>query len=184
MGSLDGVVFTRAAWLGKREVVEVRFRPSVLPFEALLAAAIARSCDQRVFATTEVQLATARAKVGERAERFDVALHGPLRVAAATEQLYYLGRSSLRFVPLTPMQARRVNAALSAQALAPQVAGTDAAPDAFLSPRQRELARRIAAALVARPEAMSGLHPPTADVGLTGLADYQRRLERVLQTSE
>lgn len=159
MGSLPGVVSTRAAWVGEREVVELEFRPSVLSFAALLDAAIERSCDQRVFATTDAQLDVARERVGGRAER----LEGAPRAAKASDQLYYLGRSHLRFVPLTPAQARQVNAALGAMA----------DPRPFLSPRQRVLAEKVSARLAKDPAALAGLSRPT---DLVELDEYAAEL--------
>jgi len=171
---------TRAAWVGSHEVVEVKFRPSVLPFERLLEAAIARSCDQRVFAQNDTQLAVARKRLGERAsqvERYDTAKHGAVRPVNAGEELYYLNRSSERYLPLTPVQARQVNSALGAAVLGAKTAGTDARPDDFLSPRQSDLARRITAALERDRKALDKLARPD---DLDALAAYTVRLERAL----
>lgn len=164
MGSLPGVVSTRAAWVGEREVVDVEFRPGALPFAKLLDAAIANSCDQHVYATTDDQLAAAREKVGERAER----LAGDPRVAKESDQLYYLGLSHLRYVPLTPAQARQVNAAL----------GLKADPLPYLSPRQRELAIRVAATLEEDAAALDGLARPS---DLAGLDEYAGELASRLE---
>ena len=162
MGSLDGVIKTRSAWIGSREVVEVKFHPDVLSFEALLDHAIRSSCDQRVYTTNDAQMAIAKKKVGDRVEKFD----GKLRDAKDSDQLYYLGRSHLRFLPLTPAQARKVNAALGRK--------SSASPQDFLSPRQVELARKIHAKLKEDGEALRGLERPD-DLG--GLARYQAKLE-------
>ena len=161
MGSLDGVVTTRSAWIGSREVVEVKFHPDVLPFEDLLDHAIRFSCDQRVYTTTKAQMVVAKRKVGDRVEEFD----GELRDAKASDQLYYLGRSHLRYLPLTPAQARKVNAALGRK--------STASPEDFLSPRQTELARKIHAKLKADGKAFEGLERPDE---LSRLADYRTRL--------
>lgn len=158
---------TRSAWIGRREVVEVRFRPEVLPFERLLDAAIARSCDQQVYTTTETQEAIAKARVGDRAQRFD----GALRDAEASDQLYYLGRSRLRHLPLTPMQARQVNAAL----------GTSGTAEHLLSPRQRAQGQRILALSEEVATLLDGLTRPSE---LTQLADYETRLTQVLSRTE
>ena len=164
MGSLDGVVTTQAAWIGKREVVEVQFQPGVVSYAKLLEHAIASSCDQWVYATSDEQLQAARAKVGERAER----MGGSLRVAKASDQLYYLRLSHLNYVPLTPLQARQVNGAL----------GLKADPGAFLSPRQLELAKRIQRALRSDADALAGLDRPTS---LEALDEYQAALTKRLK---
>lgn len=147
-------------------MVEVAFRPGELTFDALLEHATRHGCDQRVFARNDAQLAVARAKLGERAAR----LAGEPRVAQDSDQHYYLGRSHLRFVPLTPLQAQRVNAAL----------GTDGDPEALLSPRQRALAQRVRAALDASPEVLDGLARPAA---LGALDEYQVALSERLDAA-
>lgn len=169
MGSLDGVISTRTVWIGAHEVVELRFRPEVLRYEELLGAAIARRCDTKVFASDAAQLELARSKVGERAVLFT----GAVREAAAADQLYYLRRSELRFVDLTPAQARQVNAALGARSLGESEVGTAADPEGFLSPRQRELARRVRAALASDAEFGLELERPDA---IEELAAYRAEL--------
>lgn len=103
-------------------MVEVTFRPDRIPFETLLAGAEKKDCATHVYTTTEAQLKLARAKVGERAK----ALSAPVKRAKDSDQLYYLRKSPLRELSLSPLQSRRVNAAL----------GLGADPLAWLSPRQ------------------------------------------------
>ncbi len=163
MGSLEGVIATQAAWIGKREVVEVQFQPGVLSYARLLDHAIAKSCDQWIYATTDAQLAAASAKVGERVERHS----GELRVAKASDQLYYLLASPLNYLPLTPVQARQVNGAL----------GLKASPDRYLSPRQKALAERIPEALRKDADALKGLERPG---NTTELDEYEAELRERL----
>ncbi|MBK9384664.1 MAG: hypothetical protein IPN34_07575 [Planctomycetes bacterium] len=172
MGALDGVLSTRTAWIGEREVVEVRFRAAELGFEALLAHAIAHSCDQRVFATSDAQLELARKKLGARAERFQ----GELRRAKDDDQLYYLGRSPLRFLPLTSLQAQLVNAALAPARVSRAAKHRD--PRSSLSPRQQELLRRIEQALSRDAKVLDGLERPSA---MEKLDEYEVALMRRLQ---
>ncbi|MEO0649874.1 MAG: VPGUxxT family thioredoxin-like (seleno)protein, type 2 [Planctomycetota bacterium] len=173
LGALPGVVDTRAAWIGRREVVEVTFRPAQLPFAQLLEAATKASCGQRVFATTDQQLAHARQQLGERAAVYT----GNARSASASDQLFYLHRSPLRFLPLTPTQARRVNADLSPRSL------LDARR--HLSPRQRVLLVEIEAALAREASALAGLRRPEAhaELGLH-LRALRTRLEDTASTAE
>lgn len=122
LGALDGVRSTRTGWLGGLEVVEVRFDPRRVPYATLVQKAKQFECARRVFATTEAQLETARALVGEKA----VLNPQAPRDAKSADQKYYLKKSALKDVDLTPLQATRVNAALAR--------GGDAT--VFLSPRQ------------------------------------------------
>jgi hypothetical protein len=92
-----------------------------------------------------------------------------MRKAEATEYLYHLQHSFLRFVPLTELQATRVNADL-AQAKDPAH---------WMSPRQRALAQRIDRTLRADPERMAGLKRPARTAELAGYAaDVEARLSR------
>jgi len=126
LGGQEGVLATRAGWLAGLEIVEVRFDPRRVAYAELVRVAKTFDCTERVFATTEVQLKVARELVGDRAK-----LNRTLPTdAKASDQKYYLRRSSLNLASLTPLQATRVNAALANHG--------DAA--AFLSPRQLELA--------------------------------------------
>ena len=168
MGSLEGVVDTRSAWIGKHEVVEVRFRPDVTPYAKLIDTALEHGCADRVWTTTEAQLALAmsKKKVAGKVER----LEGQTRAAKASDQLYYLERSPYRYVPLTPLQARRVNGALYLKQ----------EPKRWLSPRQRELLTKIEAGLDGGAEAFADLTRPTS---IDGLENYETALRARLDAA-
>jgi hypothetical protein len=155
-------------WIGGEEAVEVEFLPEVLPFPELLEHADAGECAQHVYATTDAQLAAARARVGERARRLEAAP----RAAKGSDQLYYLRRSPLRFVPLSPSQARRVNGALGLP--------EGGHPLELLSPRQRALAEAVAKALAEDDEALDGLERPAA---LDELDEYEAELRAELKAA-
>jgi hypothetical protein len=123
------VLRTRAGFLAGDEVVEVEFDPEALPFARLVELAERRECATRVFARSDAQLAAAREIVGERA----VANRDPIRPDA--EPKYYLGRTPLRHVPMTELQAMRIDARLGGKA--------DGKPEELLSPRQRELLEAV-----------------------------------------
>lgn len=161
---MEGVLDTRSGWIGAHEVVTVRFDPRTLPYGELLEAAVASDCALRAWWTTPDQEELARAKLGDSA----AALEDVPRDAKASDQLYYLERSPYAALPLTPLQARRVNGALHL--------GED--PTAWLSPRQRGLAARIADAPEETRARVAALERP-ADIA--GLADHQRRLLDALE---
>lgn len=121
-GLIDGVVATTAGWIGEVEVVEVEFDPRAVAYETLLAHAMDNECAIRVFARDDHHFELALQGVGDRAVRSDE----PIRVVE--DQKYYLGRSELRYVPMTATQATRINADVG-----------DA--ERWLSPRQIELLR-------------------------------------------
>ncbi|HHH27082.1 MAG TPA: thioredoxin family protein [Polyangiaceae bacterium] len=136
LGDIPGVVAASAGWLNGREVVEVQFDPDVLTEAELRDESEARGCG-------------------------DFMAHaGAARPASDSDRKYHLGRSRWRYVPLTPWQASRVNAAL----------GRQGDPMKWVSPRQRGLYQRIAEA---NSEVLDGLERPD---NLRELAAYQREL--------
>jgi len=123
------VLSTSAGWVGEVEVVEVEFDPARLSYAQLLKEAVQRECALRAFPRDDTQLAIARASVGDAAERSDA------EIRRVSDQKYYLAQTPLRFVPMTRVQATRINADI------------DHAAD-YLSARQR----RILVAATADPD--------------------------------
>ncbi len=132
---------------------------SRVDFGELVEFAKSKSCTARVFTTTAEQLELARSKVGDAA----VAMEGSLRVSKESDQLYYLKRSPLQHLPLSPLQARRVNSAL----------GTKQDAEAWLSPRQRDLAKQVQGVLAGQANGLDGFERPTK---LAEMATYEDRL--------
>ncbi len=106
------MISTRSGWIGGEEVVEVGFDPQVIPFDALCEFAERRDC----------------------ARAFDAAIR-------PEDPKYYLSRTPLRFLPMTELQAMRINARIEADGLAKACA--------VLTASQRALLAEI----VARPDA-------------------------------
>ena len=123
LGSLDGVVETRPGFLHEEEVVEVRYDPEVIPFPELVKAAQRQHCARKVFSRNPKRQEAALRLVGPRAARSDE----PIR--PDRQPKYYLANTSFRHVPMSPMQATRVNGAI----------GSRRDPTQLLSPRQREI---------------------------------------------
>ena len=153
------MVSTQAAWHEGNEVVEVTYRPDRISFAELLESAEQSDCTAQVYTTTEAQLKTARAAVGERA----LPLAGAVRRSKDADQLYYLRKSSLRHLPLTSLQAVRVNSAL----------GLGQDPYQWLSPRQSTLATEVER----KTAELEGLERPTAPLELGA---YELELRRRL----
>jgi hypothetical protein len=160
LGALPGVLSTRAGWVAGDEVVEVVFDPSAIGYETLVGRARERQCASKVYAHDDGQLEIARRVVGDGARRLDE----PARTAKPSDQKYALTGSELRYLPLTPMQAMKVNADLR----------RDKDPKRWLSPRQQEMLSAIRTALAADTEALAGLERPDS---IEGLATYQVTLQ-------
>jgi len=134
LGKLDGVIATQAGWLEGEEVVDVWFDTRRIDFKKVLNEAKKVRCARRVFARSEQQKKTATPIVGDAIQMTNATARPD------KEPKYYLGKSSYRFVPMTPAQACRVNAALRDAKMQ---------PDNYLSPSQRQLH----AAIIKHPKA-------------------------------
>lgn len=119
---------TKPGWIQKLEVVEVTFDATVIPYATLLTKANACDCTAQVFTRTDEQQKQAAAAVGARAKRSD-------DVVRVDDDKYYASRSALRALPMTPLQAARVNA----------LVGKKGDANTLLSPSQRELLQKIEA---------------------------------------
>ena len=163
-----GVTSTRSAWIDRHEVVTIEFLPEVVDYKTLLETAKEHGCASHAWATTDAQLEVARDLLGDKA----ATLEGEPRDAKESDQLYYLLNTSLRYLPLTPLQARRVNGALYTKG--PR---TENAVERWLSPRQIELRDRIDKALGKDEKALSDLERPSDP---RRLAEYTNALEKAL----
>lgn len=122
-GKLDGVVSTRPGFLEGREVVEVEYDPAKLGLPDLISAADRHNMAAAVYTYNDQQLRVAANAVGRKAKPV------PGAVRPDREPKYYMAQTPLRFVPMTGLQAARVNAAVGARADF----------TSYLSPRQLSL---------------------------------------------
>lgn len=125
-------------------MVEVTFDPRLLPFAVLLDKAHAADCDRQVYTTTDQQLTTARKVAGDRARARPTGFR-------PDDLKYYLGRTPLAHLPMTALQAARINASLDVDGW-----------QEYLSPAQRELLARIEKAKGKGYPVAIGVEPVTA----------------------
>ena len=126
-GKLDGVIATRPGYLKGHEVVEVEYDPDKLSYENLVDQARRHDMAGRVYARNRDQLRVAEASVGSAAQL----VRDPIR--PDREPKYYLAQTPLKYVPMTKLQAARVNAAV----------GSRSDFNRYLSPRQISLLQLI-----------------------------------------
>lgn len=131
LADAPGVLATRPGFLDGREVVEVTYDSRRASYQQVLEHAFKSKAASAVAATTDRQERVATQVAGGNAWRAD----GRFRYSAKDDK-YQLSRSPLRLVPMTALQAARVNA----------VVGRGGHPGALLSPRQKALWRAIAKA--------------------------------------
>lgn len=126
-GSTDGVISTRPGFLNGKEVVEVEFDPRVVGYSILLSKAMERKCASSAFTRSDAQQEIAKKSLNAEAMRSDESIR-PDR-----EPKYYLSKTDYRFVPMTELQASRVNALIH----------TGGNPDTVLSPSQIALYKHV-----------------------------------------
>jgi Thioredoxin-like len=151
LGAMDGVLATRIGMLQGAEVVEVEFDPTVASYRQLLEKAVSLECAHQVFTRNDRQHDLARQVVGNKAVRTDAAID------ADTQQQYHLSlKPAYHYLPLTQLQATKVNAALAA----------GESPDRFLSPGQLAMHKRMEELLPRDTKKLAGLKPDRAPTGI------------------
>lgn len=168
LGSINGVNNVNAAFAHGQEVVVVTYDPALVTYDKLIASAQSMHCATTVFAHDDKQLTTATSHVGERAVR----LTDKVKPAKPSDHLYSLRATSFGYLPLTALQAIKINAAIAHK-------DTDQVVS-WLSPRQRALHERIVTALKAAPKCLGEL---TAPSNPNQLADYLTQLEARLSAT-
>lgn len=165
LGSINGVSSTRSGWRNNLEVVRVQYDPSLVDYKTLLTEAQKFDCASKVFAHTDSQLAAAMQAVGKKkSER----VSGNMRDAKASDQKYYLLQTPARYLPMTELQATKVNSLIGSRK---SVANA-------LSPRQQKLLVRISEVLKKDKTALAGLKVPT---DTSDFHSYQAKLESKLK---
>jgi hypothetical protein len=163
LGKLDGVIATRIGMLDNLEVVEIDFDSAVLGYQALVEQAKKQDCAHRVFARNDAQVSVAKGIVGDAVTRSNTT------VDTSTQQQYHLSKTpEYHYLPLTQLQATKVNAAIA----------DGQSPDAFLSPGQRALRKRIAALQQKNPELLARIQPVRSADALPG---YWQDLQAALR---
>lgn len=120
LGSIDGVISTEPGFMGGREVVKVEFNPESVSFKQLLSLAIKNNVARHVYTDSSTQKKIAEDILGSES----VSDNGNFR--PDSQPKYYMSKTPYRFIPMTPLQASKVNSAI----------GFKSSPDKFLSERQ------------------------------------------------
>ncbi len=123
LGSLDGVLETQPGFMNGQEVVEVKYNPVLISYENLVEEAKEAKCASHVYTEDQNQTSVAQKVVGKNGAS------KKSKFRLDKEPKYYLSNSVYRFVPMTQLQATKVNVKI----------GNRQSPDEYLSPRQLEL---------------------------------------------
>ena len=123
IGKIDGVVETQPGFMGGREVVEIQYDPEVIPYEKLVQQARKKDCASQVFYNTDQQERQAAKVIGK------TSIRPSSKFRLDKDLKYYLSQTPYQYVPMTPLQAVKVNSAI----------GDRQSPNSYLSPKQIEL---------------------------------------------
>lgn len=169
LGSISGVYATRSAWRDGLEVVDVRFDPKQVSYRELLETAHSFECASKVFAHTSDQYDVAKSLVKDNAVIANE--EQSARIAKDSDQKYYLQNSVLRHLPMAEFQSTKINSDVANRKNFGR----------WLSPRQKELIRRIVAAYKKDEEALKELIAPGEP---TELGTFQQSLVTALDALE
>ena len=161
---------TRSAWAGPREVVHIVFDPNVISYEKLLEKARQLKCTNAVYTFNSEQEKAAKAYGIDTVISWSEDLE--TKQVQTSEQKYYLRNSIYGILPLTELQAVKINSLLAGM-------GGRWKPEDFLSPRQKTLLKRARKAYASDPESLRGLGFPEDQRQLAG---YQKTLEKKLDS--
>ncbi len=106
LGNLKGVVETKPGYMQGQEVVEVKFNPAVISYQELAKQAKSQQCTSHVFTENTQQKTVAEQLFASEA------VSTKANFQPDREPKYYLSRTPMRYVPMTALQAARVNAAI------------------------------------------------------------------------
>ena len=108
-----------------REVVEVHYDPSIITFQNLLKTAKDKGAASSVFSDDDKDVSIAKMT--------GTSVQGLGKFKDDREPKYYTSRTLYQFLPMTEVQASRVNSAI----------GKNQDPKEFLSPRQINILKEI-----------------------------------------
>ncbi|MEP7196702.1 MAG: VPGUxxT family thioredoxin-like (seleno)protein, type 2 [Saprospiraceae bacterium] len=117
-----GVVATKAGYMNGSEVVQIAYNPNATTLEKILEHGEKMQCADKIF--KEASLPEVKTKISQKAQ-------GQFRVDK--ESKYYIYNSNYKFLPMTELQASKINLALA----------ENKSVDEFLSPRQIVLYNKI-----------------------------------------
>lgn len=103
-GQIDGVVATEPGFMKGREVVQVEYDPDVVSYEKILKQGKSASCAGKAYCQNAEQIQVAGKVLGESQ------ISSPGSFRPDDEPKYYLSRTAYRFIPMTAIQATKVNA--------------------------------------------------------------------------
>ena len=125
LGGLDGVVATKAGYMNGTEVVKVHYDAKEISEEELITFASSKQCADAVYTEDQREV--------KAAKKHSIRTNGEGKFRADKESKYYIYNTDYKYLPMTSLQALKVNTALSKRQ----------SPEAYLSPRQLVLLENV-----------------------------------------
>jgi len=129
IGQIRGVINTTAGFMGGKEVVKVVYDPSIISFQDLLKKAKKTQNADHVFTSNQDEIKTASKLLGKNK------VSKKSKFTMDREPRYYLSKTVYQYIPMTAMQATKVNSLLAN--------GQSATADILLSPKQLAILKSI-----------------------------------------
>lgn len=114
-GKLKGVIATNAGYMNGSEVVQIQFNPNIIPLQELLHIGKINKTADKLFSQNKND------------KQYDIPIYKPGIFKLDPETKYYLQQTPYKYIPMTPLQATRINSLLS----------EGKSCELYLSPRQR-----------------------------------------------
>lgn len=122
-GKMNGVVGTKAGYMNGSEVVEVEYNPKVININQLIENGQKVSCADKIYVDKNQSV-----KINTQIDKKTLS-----NFRLDPELKYYIYNSDYKYIPMTKLQATRINSALA----------FNQNPDSFLSPAQLNLLKNL-----------------------------------------
>jgi len=112
---MDGVLSTEPGYMNGHEVVKIEYNPYVTSLDKIVPKANKVNCADEVYVDEKIKV--------------NVPVKSTSNYRKDRDDKYYLSRTPYKIIPMTDLQAAKVNSAI----------GSRLSPEKYLSPRQIEL---------------------------------------------
>lgn len=120
LGSLDGVIATKAGFMNGAEVVKIKYDADKVEESDLISFASNKGCADGVFSNDQREV--------KEAKKLNIRTQKKGKFRADKQPKYYTFNTEYKYLPMTYLQALKVNTAIS----------KNMSPEVYLSPRQLE----------------------------------------------
>jgi hypothetical protein len=122
IGNIKGVTETEAGYMDGKEVVRFKYNPDAVAYVDIIAEASKMQCADGAYTNDEKEYDVASKLLKSNSKKLKA-------YKQDRDPKYYIQNTNYQYLPMTALQAQRVNTAL----------GSNQNPDEFLSPRQLDL---------------------------------------------